>query len=131
NADSILKKLIFLNALPDTNFLASVPLKKQFGLFSTKSFLKPGSGYLNYNWHYRTGIDTPFVENNISQHLLTGSFNATLANMIPLRITYFERRSNSHLFRDFRDIRVELNVPEFQKIKADQLRKYLAGLSNQ
>lgn len=133
NLDSVAKqKLVESVALPDTSgfstWLAS--LKKTSIPFSSKPFLRIGSGYINYNWNYRSGIDTPIIEKNISQHLVSGSFNTTIANSIPLRVTYFERRSNSNIFRDFRDVRVELNTQEFQRMQADRFRKYLTGLGD-
>jgi hypothetical protein len=131
--DSIAKqKLTEAISLPDTSGLSAwlSSYKKQAVAFSAKPFVRIGSGYINYSWNYRSGIDTPFVERNLSQHLVTGSFNATIANTIPLRVTYFERRSNSNIFRDFRDVRVELNAPEFQRMHADKLRKHLAGMTD-
>lgn len=133
NPDSVARqKLENAISLPDTSGLSSwfSSLKKPFIEFTSKPLLKIGSGHISYNWNYRSGIDTPIVEKNISQHLVTSSFNATIVNTIPLRITYFERRSNSNIFRDFRDVRVELNTQEFQQLHANKIREYLSGFSN-
>lgn len=134
NIDSVAKqKLLAAIAVPpitDLTSLLSFP-KKLPGLLSPqKSFLKIGSGYINYNLNYRSGIDTPITEKNISQHLVSGSFNAVVAHSIPLRITYFERQSNSNIFRDFRDVRVELNTQELQQMQADKFRNYLTSLTD-
>ena len=68
---------------------------------------------------------THHLSKNISQHLVSASFNATLANSVPIGVTYFERQSNSSVFRDFRDIRIELNTQEFQRLQANKFRSYL------
>lgn len=118
-------------ALPHNSSLPAVSVKNISIPFSIKPLLKVGKGYFNYNWNYRMAIDTPVIQKDISQHFISASFNATVANYIPLRITYFERQSNSNIFKDFRDVRVEFDAPEFQRIQADKFRKYLTTISAQ
>ncbi|KYP14099.1 MAG: hypothetical protein A1D16_00065 [Flavihumibacter sp. CACIAM 22H1] len=119
NSDStILKEMISLPSI------LKIPL---FG----KPLFSFNGGYINYQWNFRSGIDTPFVEKNISQHLITGTASVTVANAIPLRVTYFERQSNSTVFRDFRDVRVELDVAGFQKLKEKRLKEYLLNKYDQ
>lgn len=133
NVDSLARqKFLAAVSKSDTNGLSNwlSGLKKSPVSFSSKSLLQMGSGYVTYNWNFRSGIDTPMIEKNISQHLVTGSINAILVQTIPLRITYFERRSNSSVFQDFRDIRVELNTQELQKMRANKFRRYLVSLSD-
>ncbi len=90
-------------------------IKKNTAFFSSKPLLKIESGYIGYNWTYRSGGDSAFIENNISQHVISGSFNAVLAQILPLRITYFERQSNSAFLKDFRDIRVDVDVQKYSQ----------------
>lgn len=118
---------------PDSNFLGKVDLPQpivRFPVFS-KPIIDFNGGYINYQWNFRSGIDTPFVEKNLSQHLITSSASLTIANALPLRITYFERQSNSAVFRDFRDVRVELDVASFQQLKQKRIKDYLIGYYNQ
>ena len=82
-------------------------------------------GFVNYQYNYRSAIDTPFKESSIGQHLLTGSLNVTVASSLPLTITYFERQSNSQYFRDYRDIRVELNGAAFRQLQARKLASFV------
>src|SRR5215213_7754806 len=80
-------------------------------------------GYLSYQWIQRTGIDTPFSETNSSQHLIRASFSAVVADLLPVRVSYFERHSNSQIFQDFRDFKIEFDANEFfnmQKTKAQK-----------
>jgi len=63
-------------------------------------------GYVNYNFAYRSNIDTPYAEKDITQHILTGSLNFVVANYIPLRVNYWLRRSNSNLFHDITDVQL-------------------------
>ena len=74
-------------------------------------------GYINYQWIHRTGLDTPFIETNSSQQLLQTSFSIVSADEIPIRISYFERHSNSQIFQDFRDLKVEFDAQGFSDIQ--------------
>ena len=74
-------------------------------------------GFVNYQWIQRTGLDTPFIETNSSQHLLQASFSVVIADKIPVRISYFERHSNSQIFQDFRDLSVEFDTHSFSDIQ--------------
>ena len=60
-------------------------------------------GYLNYQLIKRSGADTSFIETNSSQHLLQANLSTMLLDAIPVKISYFERHSNSMIFQDFRD----------------------------
>ena len=90
----------------------------------------PDKGYLNYQWIHRSGLDTPFIETNSSQHLLHASFSIVMAEKIPVRISYFERHSNSKIFQDFRDFRVEFNAQSFSDMNRLQTRKKLSEYEN-
>ncbi|MBO9683461.1 MAG: hypothetical protein J7502_12465, partial [Flavisolibacter sp.] len=85
-------------------------------------------GYVNYNWNYRSNIDTPFQERNLSQHLITTGLNFTIAQTVPIIITYSGRESNSKYFKDYRDLRVEFNVSEFNRLQSQKLSIYAEQL---
>jgi hypothetical protein len=93
--------------------------------YSHKPLFKAGNGYISYNYNYRSGADSSVSWNNISQHLVTAGFNAVLVNRLPITITYTERQSNSPYFRDFRDVRVDLNVQQFRRMQQERLLKQL------
>lgn len=94
-------------------------------------FLSLNGGYISYIMEHRSFIDTPFSEHNITQHLITGQMNVTIAGNYPVRITYTERESNSNYFRDYRDVRVEFNIQEFQRIRSLRDQKYIQSLMSQ
>lgn len=102
-------------------------VKKEIDSFSSKPLIQVGGGYISYNWMHRSGNDSSFIENNISQHLISGSINATIAQAIPIRVTYFERQSNSVFFKDFRDIRVDVDVQRYRQMR---MKKALANFKN-
>lgn len=97
---------------------------KKNAKFFSRPAIQLGSGYVSYNWTFRSGSDSSFIENNLSQHLISGSFNATIAQAIPIRVTYFERQSNSIFFKDFRDVRVDVDVQRYQQMR---MQKKLAN----
>lgn len=127
---SIRKKLKAAFARPDSASLVKgmvAHFKPPTLVTTTKPFLKPGSGYINYTYTYRSGKDSSVIDNNVAQHLITGSFNATIANLVPVRVTYFERQSNSPYFKDFRDVTVDVDVNRYRQLK---MQKAVARLKN-
>jgi hypothetical protein len=126
--DSLIRqRLAAAFSLPDTGLsIRDLPIfNSPARSFSSKPFLKIGSGYISYNWIYRSGNDSSVIDNNVSQHLVSGSFTATIAQTIPVRITYFERHSNSSFFKDYRDITIDIDVQRYRQL---QTQKTLANL---
>ena len=103
----------------------------QFASFARKPLLHFRGGYITYNWSYRSNIDTPFLERNISQHFLTGNLSFTIAQSIPIRLIYFGRQTNSQLFKDFNDFRVEFDAPEFSRLRRERLTSYVNSIIEQ
>ena len=68
------------------------------------SVITVGGGFINYNYMFRSALDTPYMEQNMGQHLVMAGFDATVAD-IPVKITYYGRRSNSIYLRDYNDVR--------------------------
>jgi hypothetical protein len=129
-ADTILKIQPGISGFADTSLLAAfrVPVPQQPEL-PRKHSVRFTGGSISYNFNYRSNIDTPFQEASVSQHLVSGQFNFTLSETVPVTLSYFERQSNSLFFRDYRDLRIELNAPEFQKIKTARINGYLDKLA--
>jgi hypothetical protein len=121
-SDSALeKKLKDIFSIPDSSYLtAFLPAIPTIAPISSKTFLKTGSGYVSYNWMYRAGNDSSFVDNNVSQQVISGSFNATISNVLPVRVTYFERRSNSPFFKNFRDVTVDVDVQRYRQLRTQK-----------
>src|SRR5689334_15876513 len=69
-----------------------------------KKPLSISGGNLLYQYDYRSNIDTPFLDKNISQHYLNGQINVTAFNAVPLTVTFLIRETNSSIFRDIHDV---------------------------
>lgn len=96
---------------------------KSRGDSTTKSqpWLSWRGGYINYQWNYRSNIDTPFQEQNISQHYLNVNTDVTIGGWLPVRAILFHRSSNSAVFKDFTDFRVEYDAYTMQQWQANRL----------
>ena len=86
------------------------------------------NGIINYNYSYRSNLDTPFTENNLQRHFANISSNILFAQKFPLRVSVYERRSNSLYFKNYTDVRVEFNAPEYRRMQSEKLGKYFDGL---
>jgi len=89
------------------------------------------NGFINYNYTYRSRLDTPYLEKNMEQHLANISANVLIAQKIPLRVSVYERRTNSIYFRNYTDVRVEFNATEFHRLESKRLSKSFNSLINQ
>lgn len=140
NADSVWVETVKskLNSLIDVSFASPSlkqdsleklhidSLKRKDSLIDKKApLLAFKQGFIQYNLNYRSYIDTPYAESDIFQH--TGMVNAdfVIAGTVPITVSYFERESNSALFRDFRDVRADINGPELRRLQIEKLRKNL------
>ncbi len=83
----------------------------------TAPLVKIGRGYVSYSYNYRSGADSQFVENNVAQHLIAGNFSATIAGKLPLRVSYLQRQSNSKYFKNFVDVRVDVDVQQLRQLR--------------
>ncbi len=79
-------------------------------------------GYVQYTMNYREAIDTPFLEKDIHQHVLITNGQFVAGGVLPVAVTYFERKSNSVLFRDYRDFRVVIDPALFRQLQAQRAK---------
>lgn len=100
----------------DTTFLIRGNCKNYWGAFFNKSvdgivilpsgedkFLKI-HGNISYNYLFNSLVDTPFAEQNLSQHIIQTNFHLLLKEKYPLRVTLSNRRSNSDYFENATDV---------------------------
>lgn len=87
--------------------------------------LKFTGGYLGYNFNYRSDLDTPYTEKNITQHQVLSTLNFTVANLIPIRVNTFIRRSNSSIFQDITDVQVAFDAVAYRNQLSSALRERL------
>lgn len=127
NIDPFNREKTFGEFRLDAPNLVKQPLplnRNQERSISTKKFIEFTGGYIGYNWNYRSSVDTPFQERDLSQHLISTSINLTIAQSVPVTLTYFDRESNSRYFRDYRDFRIEFNTQEFSRLQSQRLLTY-------
>ncbi len=98
---------------------------------SLKNPLRINGGNISYYYDYRSNIDTPFVDKNISQHNISGQVGVTAFNALPLNVSFFIRQTNSSLFADIADVRVDFNAAQYaQNIKESYLKKLNSQVPN-
>lgn len=130
NNESLLKAKIksFIPESPVNNLALQVQeIAKSTGTLSKKPFLKLNGGYISYNWTDQAADDSSFIGNNYSQYLLSVSLLATIAQTLPIRVTYFDRQTNSPYFRDYRDIRIDVDVQKYRQLR---MKRKISELQN-
>lgn len=98
-------------------------------MFNKKSLLEFNGGFASYQFDYRSNIDTPYVEKDLAQHNTTGQLNFTVAGLIPLRVNFWSRQSNSSLFRDITSINVAFDAGTFRNNLQTAMRTRLLKLA--
>lgn len=75
-------------------------------------------GNIQYDFTYRSLVDTPFSQRNLSQHTVQTTFDVMFRDKYPVKITMLSRQSNSPYFEDLADVSVQFGQKEFlQKIR--------------
>ena len=105
------------------DFKADSIIEKQ-ALFS-KPLARFMGGYVNYDFSYRSNIDTPYTEHDITQHNITGRIDVMAGNVLPLSVNYWVRKSNSGLYRDRAGVQVQLDANGFKQQLINHTRKRL------
>lgn len=95
----------------------------------SKPLIGFGGGYITYNYNYRSSIDTPFAENNIGQHNITGSLQTVIAKALPFRINFWIRRSNSVLYQNITDIQVSFDAVGFRNQLVNNIQRRLIAFT--
>src|SRR5581483_6814047 len=98
-------------------------------LFITRPAIRIKGGYVSYQFNYRSIIDTPYAEKNVMQHNVMGRLNVTVANLVPLQVNYWVRRTNSQFFRNIADVQVAFNGTEFRNQLQSALRNRFLALA--
>lgn len=78
-------------------------------------------GTINYEYYYRSRIDTPFAQNNLEQHTERFFINGLIKNKYPFRITLASRQSNSPYFQNFADVSFQFDQTSFSSASKQQL----------
>jgi len=89
------------------------------------AFLQFNGGYAGYTFNYRSALDTPYTEKNITQHQVSSTLHFTAAGIAPIRVNSFIRRGNSAIFRDITDIQVSFDAAAYRNQLTGKLRERL------
>lgn len=105
----------------------------QYGILTNKDSYKKrkigitlSGGFVAYQFQFREMVDTPFAEKNLAQHFLTAQWGMVINERIPVRVTYSQRKSNSSYFRDYLDIKLELDNGQLNRIQQQGLQQYFS-----
>lgn len=121
------RKPVFKSQKKDYDTLPARIIKS---LKASNPFIVFKNGVVNYNYSYRSNLDTPFIANNIQQHFATLSASILVAQKFPLRVSVYERRSNSDYFRNYTDVRIDFDESEFHRLQSQKLSKYFDDIIN-
>lgn len=90
-------------------------------------------GYNNYTYNYQGYIDTPIAQSAITQHVANGYIGVKFFG-IPLSVFYFINHSNTLLFKNITDVRVDFDAPQFAQSLSGRLNgitdSYLKSLKD-
>lgn len=86
-------------------------------------------GSISYQMQYRSAIDTPLLERDVFQNMVTAQVNLIVGDIAPVGITYLGRRSNSVLLRNLNDVQVSFDRLSFQRILQSGIIRELEALS--
>lgn len=79
-----------------------------------KPFLKI-HGNINYDFLYRSYVDTPFAQHDFQQHTVQTFLNITVKDKYPLKLNLSNRISNSPFFRNFMDVNMRFDKNTFER----------------
>jgi hypothetical protein len=85
-------------------------------------------GNVQYNFLYRSFVDTPFSQNNFQQHTIQTFLTVTVKDKYPLKVNLSQRISNSPYFRNFLDLNAQFDRFAYLRNARQQLLDRLAGM---
>lgn len=80
-------------------------------------------GNIQYDFIYRSLVDTPFLQKDFSQHSVQTNMEVVLAQHYPFRVNVLSRRSNSPYFSNITDVNVQFNKSMFFNQLKEKLRR--------
>lgn len=95
-----------------------------------RPILSFSGGQVAYNFNYRSNTDTPYVENNIYQHMINAQADFNVLKMLPFSASVWIRRNNSKFYRNITDVQVRFNTMAFQQELIARYKRKLALLED-
>lgn len=87
-------------------------------------------GNIQYDFTYRSLVDTPFYQKNFAQHTLQTVLDITVKEHYPIRVTLLTRQSNSPWFRDITDVNIQFNQRNFLQELRTNIAAQLSALAD-
>ncbi|MBO9205230.1 MULTISPECIES: hypothetical protein [Niastella] len=84
-------------------------------------------GNVQYDFLYRSFIDTPFSQNDFQQHTIQTFLDITVKDKYPLKLNLSNRISNSFYFKNFMDVNLRFDRNEFLKKAKQELLNKIAS----
>lgn len=109
----------------------NIDISRNTRVFKLSNSFRIVDGSVNYQFQYRSCIDTPLYERDVFQSTLTAQLNVLISDFIPIGITFLGRRSNSDLLRDLNDVQINFNNNSFQQMVQARLLRNLDNISKQ
>ena len=85
-----------------------------------KPFLRI-QGNVQYDFLYRSYIDTPFSQHDFQQHTVQTFLNVTVKDKYPLKVNLSNRISNSPFFKNFMDVNMRFDRNAFERTAKQQV----------
>jgi len=133
--------VLFPFGKPDSNLLRAtshrvkdamtlqINMPKNSQRLNIKRPVRVVDGSISYQMQYRSAIDTPLLERDVFQNMVTAQVNLIVGDIVPVGITYLGRRSNSVLLRNLNDVQVSFDRLSFQRILQSGIIRELEALS--
>lgn len=72
-------------------------------------------GNVQYDFLYRSFVDTPFSQNGYQQHTVQTSLNIVVKDKYPINARFTTRKSNSPFFKDFVDVNTQFDRLAYER----------------
>jgi len=87
-------------------------------------------GNIQYDFTYRSFVDTPFSQKDFAQHTVQTTLDFTVRENYPVRMTILHRNSNSPYFDDITDVNVQFSQGMFLNKLKTGLNKKIPDVIN-
>lgn len=110
---------------------AETPVEINDAETAPNPFFTAVHGNITYDFFYRSAIDTPYVDNDVIQHLLSTKIYATIRNSVPVIIQLNARRSNSYLFKNYFDANIQFDGQSYRNLTKERLKDRISHALNE
>lgn len=121
------KNFILLKAEKFSRTVIDVAKDKSSVILKKQPFITV-HGNIMYDFFYRSYLDTPFVQNDLTQHITQAKVNILLAGRYPINLLVRNRTSNSIYFRNTTDLLIDFSRQQvLDRLKA-KVKSQIPGI---